>query len=322
MASAGIEAGKPTRPKKNAGHKKLTAFQHMKRDRQLLILFIPCLAFYLIFRYGPLYGTLIAFKDYSVFQGILESPWVGLKHFQNFFTGPDFWLLFKNTLTLGVLSLIFSFPFPIILAILLNEVRIKWFKKSVQTISYLPSFLSVVVISSMLIDFLSPGNGIINQLIAALGFEKKYFLIDPAWFRPVYIASDIWTHTGYEAIIYMAAIAGISPSLYEAAKVDGAKRHHMIFKITIPALMPTIIIMFILKTGQLLRIGYEKVLLLYNPTTYEVADVFSTFVYRKGLLEANYSYAAAVGIFEAVVAMVLLLSSNFMSKKLGGNSLW
>lgn len=322
MASAGIEAGKSNRPKKNAGRKKLTAFQHMKRDRQLLILFIPCLAFYLIFRYGPLYGTLIAFKDYSVFQGILESPWVGLKHFKDFFTGQDFSLLFTNTLTLGVLSLIFSFPFPIILAVLLNEVRVKWFKKSVQTISYLPSFLSVVVISSMLIDFLSPGNGIINQLLAALGFEKTYFLAEPAWFRPVYIASDIWTHTGYEAIIYMAAIAGISPSLYEAAKVDGAKRHHMIFKITIPALMPTIIIMFILKTGQLLRIGYEKVLLLYTPTTYEVADVFSTFVYRKGLLEANYSYAAAVGLFEAAVAMVLLLSSNFMSKKLGGNSLW
>ncbi|SMF91718.1 carbohydrate ABC transporter membrane protein 1, CUT1 family (TC 3.A.1.1.-) [Paenibacillus uliginis N3/975] len=322
MARAGIETSKARPPKKAGAGRKLTAFQHMKRDRQLLILFIPCFLFYLIFRYGPLYGMLIAFKDYSVFTGIMESPWVGLKHFTNFFTGPDFWLLFKNTLTLGVLTLIFSFPFPIILAILLNEVRLKWFKKSVQTISYLPSFLSVVIISSMLIDFLSPNNGIINQLLALIGFEKTYFLIDPAWFRPVYIASDIWTNTGYEAIVYMAAIAGISPSLYEAAKVDGAKRRHMIFKITIPALMPTIIIMFILKTGQMLRIGYEKVLLLYNPMTYEVADVFSTFVYRKGILEANYSYAAAVGLFEAVVAMVLLFSSNFLSKKIGGNGLW
>ncbi|NMO96411.1 ABC transporter permease [Paenibacillus lemnae] len=320
MSQAGMEAGTP--PKKSAPRRTLTAFQHMKRDRQLLILFIPCFLFYLIFRYGPLYGLLIAFKDYSVFTGIIESPWVGLKHFINFFSGPDFWKLFKNTLILGVSSMVFSFPFPIILAILLNEVRVRWFKKSVQTISYLPSFLSVVIISSMVIDFLSPNNGMINQLLAVFGFEGKYFLIDPNWFRPIYIASDIWTHTGYEAIIYMAAIAGISPSLYEAAKVDGAKRRHMIFNITIPSLMPTIIIMFVLKTGSLLRIGYEKVLLLYNPMTYDVADVFSTFVYRKGLLEANYSYAAAVGLFEALVAMVLLLSSNYMSRKLGGKGLW
>ncbi|MBO2944327.1 sugar ABC transporter permease [Paenibacillus sp. F411] len=321
MSQAGVEAAS-TPPKKSAPRRKLTAFQHMKRDRQLLILFIPCFLFYLIFRYGPLYGLLIAFKDYSVFTGIIESPWVGLKHFINFFSGQDFWKLFKNTLILGVTSMVFSFPFPIILAILLNEVRVKWFKKSVQTISYMPSFLSVVIISSMVIDFLSPNNGIINQILSVFGFESKYFLIDPNWFRPIYIISDIWTHTGYEAIIYMAAIAGISPSLYEAARVDGAKRRHMIFNITLPSLMPTIIIMFVLKTGQLLRIGYEKVLLLYNPMTYDVADVFSTFVYRKGLLEANYSYAAAVGLFEALVAMVLLLSSNYMSRRLGGKGLW
>ncbi|GAB6928440.1 sugar ABC transporter permease [Paenibacillus sp. JCM 10914] len=321
MASAGTKWNDPhTREGLNA--RTTSVFRHIKRDRQLLILLIPCLIFYLIFRYGPLYGMIIAFKDYSVFTGIVESPWVGFRHFERFFSSADFWLLFKNTLLLGVYNLIFGFPFPIILAILLNEVRLKWFKKSVQTLSYLPSFLSVVIISSMIIDFLSPNQGILNQLIAALGFEKKYFLIDPNWFRTIYVASDIWANVGYEAIIYMAAIAGISPSLYEAAKVDGAKRRHMIFKITIPAIMPTIIIMFILKTGSMLRIGYEKVLLLYNPMTYEVADVFSTYVYRKGLLEANYSYATAVGLFEALVAMILLLSSNFISKRLGGSGLW
>ncbi|MFD0712036.1 ABC transporter permease [Paenibacillus sp. GCM10027626] len=297
-------------------------FRHMRRDRQLLILFLPCLAFYLLFRYGPMYGMIIAFKDYSVFTGILDSEWVGFKHFEKFFTSDDFWLLFKNTLTLGVLTLLISFPFPIILAVLLNEVRLKWFKKSVQTISYLPAFLSVVIICSMLIDFLSPNQGIINRLLAALGLEKIYFLIDPNWFRPVYILSDIWTNVGYEAIIYMAAIAGISPSLYEAAKVDGAKRWHMIWSITVPSIMPTIIIMFILKTGSMIRIGYEKVLLLYNPMTYEVADVFSTYVYRKGLLETNYSYAAAVGLFEALVAMLLLLTSNYISRRMGGGGLW
>lgn len=321
MSSAGTET-KLTPTGSGMGRRMASAFQHMKRDRQLLILFIPCLVFYIIFRYGPLYGLIIAFKDYSVFTGIMESEWVGLKHFEKFFSSPDFWLLFKNTLLLGVYNLIFGFPFPIILAILLNEIRIKWFKKSVQTLSYLPSFLSVVIISSMIIDFLSPNQGIINKFIAALGFEKIYFLIEPSWFRTIYVSSDIWANVGYEAIIYMAAIAGISPSLYEAAKVDGATRRHMIFNITIPAILPTVIIMFVLKTGSMLRIGYEKVLLLYNPMTYEVADVFSTYVYRKGLLESNYSYGAAVGLFEAVVAMILLLSSNYLSKRVGGSGLW
>lgn len=296
--------------------------KHIKRDRQLLILFIPCVAFYLIFRYGPLYGLIIAFKDYSVWNGILGSDWVGLKHFVKFFSSNDFILLFKNTLLLGFYALIFGFPFPIILAVLLNEVRLKWFKKSVQTFTYLPSFLSVVIISSMVIDFLSPSSGMINKLIAMLGFEKIYFLIMPEWFRTIYVVSDIWAHMGYEAIIYLAAIAGISPTLYEAARVDGASRLRRMWHITIPSILPTILIMLIMKVGNMMRIGYEKVLLLYTPTTYEVADVFSTFVYRKGLLETNYSYAAAVGMFEALVAMFMILSANYFSRKLGGKGLW
>lgn len=297
-------------------------FKHMRRDKQLLILFIPCIAFYLIFRYGPLFGLVIAFKDYSVWSGVFGSDWVGLKHFVKFFSSNDFLLLFKNTLLLGLFALIFGFPFPIILAILLNEARVKWFKKTVQTLTYLPSFLSVVIISSMVIDFLSPSSGIINKLIAALGFEKIYFLILPEWFRAIYVVSDIWAHMGYESIIYLAAIAGISPTLYEAAKVDGASRLRTIWHITIPSIMPTILIMFILKVGNMMRIGYEKVLLLYTPTTYEVADVFSTYVYRKGLLETNYSYAAAVGMFEAFVAMIMILSANYLSRRLGGKGLW
>jgi putative aldouronate transport system permease protein len=265
---------------------------------------------------------IIAFKDYSVFQGIIDSPWVGLKHFDKFFTSPDFWQLFRNTLALGFFSLIFGFPFPILLAIMLNEVRANGFKKAIQTFSYLPAFLSVVIVSSMIIDFLSPSNGIVNRVIAALGFEKIYFLIETEWFRPVYVISDIWASVGYEAIVFLAAIAGISPTLYEAARVDGASRWQTMRHITLPGLLPTIIIMFVLKTGSMIRVGYEKVLLLYNPTTYDVADVFSTFVYRKGLLEANYSYAAAVGLFEAVVAMLMLLGANLVSKRLGGSGLW
>lgn len=312
----------PTPAKKTFQSRFSATIKHVRRDHQLLILFIPCLLFYLIFRYGPMYGLIIAFKDYSVFTGILESPWVGLKHFNRFFSSPDFFLLFKNTLLLGFYSLVFGFPFPIILAIMLNEVRLRWFKKTIQTFSYLPAFLSVVIISSMIIDFLSPNNGLINQLMSAVGLEKKYFLIDPGWFRSIYVISDIWSSTGYEAIIYLAAIAGISPTLYEAAKTDGASRFRMMWHITIPGILPTILIMFILKTGSMIRVGYEKVLLLYNPMTYEVADVFSTYVYRKGLLESNYSYAAAVGMFEAVVAMIMLLAANFISRRLGGSGLW
>ncbi|MFC5405193.1 ABC transporter permease [Cohnella soli] len=297
-------------------------WKKIRRDRQLILLFIPCILFYAIFRYAPLYGLIIAFKDYSVFQGIVDSPWVGLKHFDKFFSGQDFEVLFKNTLLLGFYTLIFGFPFPIVFAILLNEVRTLWFKKTIQTFSYLPAFLSVVIISSMLIDFLSPNIGIINRIIAALGFEKTYFLIQPEWFRTIYVASDIWSTMGYEAIIYLAAIAGISPTLYEAAKVDGAGRFRAVWSVTLPSILPTILIMFILKTGSMIRVGYEKVLMLYNPATYEVADVFSTFVYRKGLLESNYSYAAAVGMFEALIAMIMVLSANFISKKAGGRGIW
>ncbi|MBN2982730.1 sugar ABC transporter permease [Cohnella algarum] len=292
------------------------------RDRQLLIIFLPCVVFYLLFRYGPLYGLIIAFKDYSVFRGVMDSPWVGFEHFQNFFNSPDFWMLFRNTFLLGFLTLVFSFPFPILLAMLLNEVRVSWFKKGVQTASYLPTFLSVVIISSMIIDFLSPTNGIVNKIIGWFGFESKYFLIDPDWFRPIYILSEIWTNAGYESIVYLAAIAGISPTLYEAARVDGAGRFRMMFNVTLPSILPTILVMFILKTGQMITIGYEKVLILYNTMTYEVADVFSTYVYRKGLLDNDYSYGAAVGLFEAFVAMALLLISNRISKRMGGSGLW
>lgn len=308
--------------KKSSSSRLAKTWKHIKRDRQLLILFIPCIAFYLLFRYGPLYGLIIAFKDYSVFQGIIGSEWVGLKHFVKFFSSNDFFLLFKNTLLLGLFTLIFGFPVPIILAVLINEVRTRWFKKSVQTLTYLPSFLSVVIISSMIIDFLSPSQGLVNKIIMLFGFESKYFLVDSSWFRPIYVLSEIWTNTGYEAIIYLAAIAGVNPTLYEAARIDGANRFHMMRHITIPGILPAILIMFILKTGSMIRIGYEKVLLLYNSMTYDVADVFSTFVYRKGLLESNYSYGAAVGMFEAVIAMTMLLLAHFVSKRIGGRGLW
>ncbi|GKS14068.1 ABC transporter permease [Paenibacillus chitinolyticus] len=308
-----------SQPKRSKGAEIL---RHIKRDRQLLLLFIPCIVFFILFRYGPLYGLIIAFKNYNVFEGILGSEWVGLEHFKAFFSSQDFWMLFRNTILLGLFTLLWGFPFPILFALLLNEVRLQFFKKTVQTLSYLPAFLSVVIISSMIIDFLSPTRGLLNTIIEALGFTRTYFLIDPEWFRTIYVSSEIWATIGYDAIIYLAAIAGVSPTLYEAARVDGCTRFQMMRYITIPSILPTITIMFILKTGAMFRIGYEKVLLLYNPMTYDVADVFSTYVYRKGLLETNYSYAAAVGLFEALVALVMLLVSNMISRRAGGSSLW
>lgn len=295
---------------------------HIKRDRQLLILFLPCIIFYAIFRYGPMYGIIIAFKKYSVYTGILKSPWVGFKYFEQFFSNPDFLILFKNTLLLGIYSLLWTFPFPIIFAVLLNEIRSKKFKKSIQTVSYLPSFLSLVIICSMVIDFLSPGHGIINNVLEALGMQRQYFISKPEWFRTIYIASDIWSSMGYGAIIYLAAIAGIDPTIYEAGTMDGCNRFHSMWYITIPSIFPTIATMFVLRSGSIIKIGFEKVILLYTPTTYQVADIFSTYVYRKGILDMNYSYGTAVGLFESVISLILLLIANQVSKKLSESSLW
>jgi putative aldouronate transport system permease protein len=297
-------------------------FRHMKRDRQLLILLIPCIVFYIVFRYGPIYGVTIAFKKFSVFTGIINSPWVGFKYFEQFFSNQEFGVLFKNTLLLGAFSLLWSFPFPIILAVLLNELKSNRFKKWVQAISNLPSFLSVVIVCSMVINFLSPNDGLINQMISALGFEKQYFLSKPEWFRTIYISSGIWAGMGYGSIVYLAAISGVDPSLYEAAVIDGCSRFRLIWNITIPSIIPTIVTMFILSSGSIFNVGYEKVLLLYMPTTYSVADVFSTYVYRKGLIDMNYSYAAAAGLFQSVISLITILTTNYLSKKVSEKSLF
>ncbi len=296
--------------------------RHIIKDRHLLIILLPCIIFYAIFRYGPMFGIVMAFQKYGIYLGFLKSPWVGFENFQKFFGGTDFLLLFKNTFLLGLYNLLWTFPFPVIFAIFLNEVRNDRFKKGIQTISYLPSFLSIVIVCSMVIDFLSPSHGIINTLISSLGFERQYFMIKPEWFRTVYISSEIWSATGFGAIIYLASLSAIDPTLYEAGKVDGCSRFRSIWHITLPGIFPTIATMFILRSGNTFRIGFEKVLLLYTPTTYKVADVFSTYVYRKGLLESNYSYAAAVGFFESLVALILLLITNKISRKLSEQSLW
>ncbi|PYI54050.1 ABC transporter permease [Paenibacillus flagellatus] len=293
----------------------------IRRNWAIYGMALPVIAYYVIFHYGPMYGLQIAFKDFTPAKGIWGSPWAGFKHFESFFNGIYFWRLLKNTVLINVYELLFGFPAAILLALLLNEIRQALFKRVVQTISYLPHFISIVVVAGMMVDFLSR-DGLINQLLGAFGVEAIDFLKEPGWFRFLFVSSGIWQGIGWGSIIYLAAIAAIDPTLYEAAKMDGASRWKQTMHITIPGIMPTIVILFILNMGSMLTVGSEKVLLLYNPLTYETGDVISTYVYRKGVLEASYSFTAAVGFFNSVVSFVLIVAANGVSRRLSENKLW
>lgn len=301
-----------------------TLGERIMQNWQLILLALPGFIFFVIFRYGPMYGLVIAFKDYGIFSGIFGSPWAEplTKHFVTFFNSGDFWTLMGNTAKLGIYHLLWGYPPPILLALFLNEVRHITYKKFVQTVTYLPYFLSTVVVCSMLTDMLSPTSGIINTVIKSLGGEPIYFLIKPEWFRTIYISSSIWSGFGYSAILYLAALSGVDPQLYEAATIDGCGRLKSMWHVTLPGILPTIATLFILNCGSILSVGAEKVLLLYNPATYSVADVISTYVYRKGLLENNFSYSTAVGLFNSIVALMFVIMGNFLSRKFADTSLW
>jgi len=290
-------------------------------NKYLYIMMIPVIGYYLIFHYGPMYGAIIAFKDYSPMKGILGSDWVGLKHFEEFFNSYYFLRVLKNTLLISLYTLVFEFPAPIILALLINEVRKRTFKRVVQTITYMPYFISLVVICGIITDFTN-ADGLINRLIMMLGYDGQAMLQKPELFRPIYVLSEIWQRIGWESIIYIAALMSIDLEQYEAAKIDGASRLKQMFHITLPGLLPIITIMFILRMGNMLNVGFEKIILLYNPVTYETADVISSFVYRKGLLEFGWSYSSAVGLFNSVINLVLLISANYISRRVSQNSLW
>jgi len=298
-----------------------TIGRDLRRNKLLYLMVLPVIAYYVIFDYGPMYGLQIAFKDYSPGDGIWGSRWVGFAQFAEFFQSYYFWRLIRNTLLISVYELIFGFPAPIILALLLNELRKQLFKRIVQTITYLPHFISVVVVVGMLVDFLAR-DGIVNQMLGYLGVEAKSYLSEPGWFRFLYVSSGIWQQIGWGSIIFLAALSNIDPSLYEAAKVDGAGRWKQMLHITIPGIMPTVIILLILRMGSMMSVGSEKILLMYNPLTYDTADVISTFVYRKGILEASYSYTTAVGLFNAVIAFLLVIISNSISKRVSETKLW
>lgn len=290
-------------------------------NKYLYLMMLPVLAYYFVFHYGPMYGALIAFKDYSPVKGILGSEWVGLAHFQSFFESYYFWRILKNTVLISLYSLCFVFPAPIILAICINEVRHRLFKRTVQTMTYMPYFISMVVICGMITDFTNP-DGVVNTLFTYIGYDGNAMLQKPELFRAVYIVSEVWQKIGWESIIYIAAITGIDPEQYEAARMDGASRLKQIFHITIPGILPVIVIMFILAVGNMMNVGFEKIILLYNPVTYETADVISSFVYRKGLLEFGWSFSSAVGLFNSTINLILLVSANYISRRINEQSLW
>lgn len=288
---------------------------------QLYTFLLPALTFFIIFHYIPMYGVQIAFKDFFATMGINGSPWVGFEHFERFFNSYYFWRLLKNTLIISLYQLCL-FPLPVIFALMLNELRNGAFKKWTQTLTYAPHFISVVVVVGMIIAFLDPTTGIVNHLIETLGGSSVQFLTSPDWFRHIYVWSGEWQGLGWGSIIYLAALAGVNPELLEAAKVDGATRLQRIIHINIPAILPTIVILFILNIGKFMSVGFEKVLLLQNSLNSETSDIIQTFVYETGLLEGQYSFAAAVGLFDSVINIILLVTVNQIAKKVSDNSLW
>ena len=296
--------------------------RHFGREWQIYVLLAPMVIWYVLFAYMPMYGLQIAFKQYSLFRGIAGSPWVGFEHFVTLFNDPLFLRAIRNTLILAFYNLVFAFPVPIVLALMFNEVRNARMKKTAQTIVYLPHFISVVIIAGIVITLFSPSTGVIGMLIRAFGAEPPYFLTRPEWFRPIFIGSNIWKEAGFESIVYLAAIAGVNPALYESARVDGASRWQMIWKVTLPSILPTIVIMLIIRVGNIVEVGYEYIILLYQPSTFETADVIGTYIYRQGLQGSKYGPAAAAGLFNSLVAFILVFAANRISRRVTRTGLW
>ncbi|MDS9336910.1 ABC transporter permease subunit [Streptococcus pneumoniae] len=290
--------------------------EHIQKYWILYLMMIPATVLLILFTYGPMYGIIMAFQDFTVFKGYTGSPFVGLKHFQRLFSDPLFYRLFKNTFMVGVLDFLFSFPAPLIFALILNEVRKVRFKSVVQSISYLPHFIPLVVMVGIIFELFA-SYGIINSLLSSLGMEPISFFTKSEWFLPLYIGSGVWKTIGWGSIIYMGALTNIDSTLYEAADMDGANRWHKMWHVTLPSLRPTVVTLFILNAGGIMQVGFEKVFLMSSPATYEVSDVLSTYVYRQGILNSDFSYSAAVGLFNNIVALLFVLLANKIAKKLG-----
>ena len=296
--------------------------RHFAKEWQIYVLLAPMVIWFLVFLYKPMYGLQIAFKDYSVFKGISASPWVGFEHFFTLFENDQFLRAIKNTVMISGASLIFGFPVPIILALMFNEILNAKFKRTAQTIVYLPHFISAVIIAGIVITAFSPSTGVVNLMLNALGYDSVYFLTKPEWFRTIFVGTGIWQEAGFSSIVFLAAIAGVNPSLYESAVVDGASRWQMMWRITLPCILPTILIMLIIRIGNILEVGFEMIIMLYQPATYETADVISTFIYRQGIQAAQYDLAAAAGLFNAGIAFILVMVANGISRRVSQTSLW
>ncbi|GIO92705.1 sugar ABC transporter permease [Paenibacillus lactis] len=296
--------------------------RQVRKNWQLYLLFLPVLLYFIVFHYVPMYGVQIAFKDFIANKGILESPWVGFKHFERFFNSFYFWRIIKNTLGIGLYELIVGFPIPIILALMINEARSGRFRRFIQTVTYAPHFLSTVVVVGMIMMFLSPVSGLVNFIITSFGGEPIAFMTEPSWFKSIYVWSGVWQSMGWSSIIYLAALAGIDPQLHEAAKVDGAGWFRRIWHINLPGIAPTMIILLILNIGSILGVGFEKVFLMQNSLNMEASDVIATNVYRSGILGAQYSYSAAVGLFNSVVNFIMLITVNRIARRVSETSLW
>jgi putative aldouronate transport system permease protein len=299
----------------------LTLAKDFSLNKYKYLLILPVLVYFVLFAYKPIYGLLIAFKEFRPNLGMARSPWVGMKHFISFFQDPYFFRLIRNTLSISLLNILFGFPAPIILALLLNEIHNMAFKRTVQTITYMPYFISMVVVSSLIRNY-TAGDSIFSQIAIFFGGAGKNYLMYPKYFYPIYVISDIWQGIGWNSIIYLAALSGIDQEQYEAAIIDGAGRFRRMFSITLPNLLPTIMVLFILRMGGILNVGFEKIILLYNQNIYEVADVISTYVYRRGILNAAFSYASAVGLFNSLVNVVFLVTANALSRKFTESSLF
>jgi putative aldouronate transport system permease protein len=292
------------------------------RNYELYLFLLPTFLYFVVFHYGPMYGVQIAFKDFRASDGIWGSPWVGFEHFRRFFSSYQFWSLLKNTLGISLYSLIAGFPAPIILALLLNQIPSRGFKRFVQTITYAPNFISTVVIVGMLLVFLSPRGGLVNALIGLFGFESVYFMARPEWFKTIYVLSGIWQGAGFGSIIYLAALSSIDPQLHEAAIVDGATKFQRIRYIDIPGIIPTAVILLILNAGRIMNVGFEKVFLMQTPLNLESSEIISTYVYKVGLVNAQFSFSSAVGLFRALINLVLIVSVNRVARSVGETALW
>ncbi len=310
-----------TPPKDRKPVKRNTWGRAIRRDWQLYTLVIVPLLFFLVFRYLPMLGNVIAFRRFVPGGDIYGETWVGLRYVKMFLNDPTFWQVFGNTMVLGALTLLFCFPLPIVLALLLNEVRTRYFKRFVQTVSYLPHFLSIVIVAGMVLQLVSV-EGTVNQVVKAFGGDPVPFAQDADWFRTIYVSSEVWQTVGWGTILYLAALTTVDNQLYEAARIDGAGRWKQTWHITLPGIRPTMVTLLILNIGTFMAVGFEKILLLYNPLTYPTADVISTYLYRVGLVSNNFSYAAAIGLFEAVIGLTLILSANAISRRAVGTSLW